>query len=70
MQDKVSEVQSLMRQLSELGYHDFQVHSIVKDEIGTTKLASISMQQADQLVECLQGYIAFAAKSRKVKGVK
>nr|WP_092074263.1 hypothetical protein [Dendrosporobacter quercicolus]NSL49165.1 hypothetical protein [Dendrosporobacter quercicolus DSM 1736]SDM86123.1 hypothetical protein SAMN04488502_10840 [Dendrosporobacter quercicolus] len=65
--DKLAQIQHLRIQLGALGYHDFQIDSMIKEEIGTAKLTGLSEEQYEQCIETLQGYIEFASKCQKKK---
>lgn len=65
--NKLSEIHALKKQLSDLGYRGFQIDNMIKDEIGTVKLADLSDPQAEQVIDLLQDYIQFAHKCQKGK---
>lgn len=59
------EIKSLLNQLNNLGYVQYQIDSIIKEAIGTVKLNDLSAEQAREVAEVLQEYVAFAVKCRK-----
>lgn len=65
--NRLSEIQNLKKQLSDLGYRGFQIESMIKDEIGAVNLEDLSDPQAEQVIDLLQGYIQFAHKCQKGK---
>ncbi len=65
MKERLICINSLKQQLLDLGYHPFQVDSIIKDSIHTNNLNAITPKMADQLVEDLNEHIQFAIKCKR-----
>lgn len=62
--DENQQIKKLIKQLNDLGYVQYQLNSIIQDEVGTLNLNSITTAQKSELVEALQGYVDFAVKCR------
>ncbi|MEG6585043.1 hypothetical protein [Dendrosporobacter sp. 1207_IL3150] len=70
--NKVSEIQSPKKQLSDLGCYGYQIDNIPNDVIGTSQVKDTRNQQQKQLIEVLQSYIIFANicyKGKKIQPV-
>ncbi|MEM5768234.1 MAG: hypothetical protein AAGU23_07035 [Bacillota bacterium] len=64
MQDRLKRIHELKNQLLDLGYHSFQVDSIVKEAAGRIN-ESIDAYQAACIIESLEDYLHFAHKCKK-----
>lgn len=56
-----------IKQLSDLGYHDFQIDSILNDTVNTKRVDSLTPEQRKELFEVLEDYIKFALKCRTAR---
>lgn len=55
-------IASLEKQLSDLGYHSYQIDEIYREVVGTSVIAGLSHEQYQSITEAMQEYIAFASK--------
>jgi hypothetical protein len=67
MGKRLDDISLCRKKLAELGYHAFQIDSIIKDIIGTTRLDNVTEEQSSQIVEALEEYIRFASKCHEHK---
>lgn len=64
MQDRLKRIHELKNQLMDLGYHSFQIDSIVKEAAGRVN-GNIDAAQAACVIESLEDYLHFALKCKK-----
>lgn len=62
-----SRIIRLSEQLEALSYMPYQIKNILLEAANGVELAGITSEQADQVVEYLEEYIAFAQKCQKIK---
>lgn len=67
MSVQLSRIWLLQKKLLDMGYHPYQLHSIIREIIGDKPLDSLEGEAAEELIENLEQYIVFAAKCRKTK---
>lgn len=65
-----SRINSLIAQLEKLDYLPYQIQGIIREIINGNNLDNITADQADQIVEQLEGYIIFAKKCKKKNNAK
>lgn len=58
-------IKSLIKQLNDLGYVQYQLDNIIKEAVGTVYLSNLRAEQEIELAEALQEYVDFAMKCRK-----
>jgi len=63
MQGRLKRIQELKSQLLDLGYHSFQIESIIKEAAGRTS-GNIDAGQAACVIESLEDYLHFALKCK------
>jgi hypothetical protein len=66
MSDWTDQISKCKAELANLGYHNFQIDSIIKDTVGTLHVDRIDQGQYTQLLDTLREYINFAFKCRKL----
>ncbi|SMC39188.1 hypothetical protein SAMN04488500_102157 [Sporomusa malonica] len=59
------EITELIKQLNNLGYFPYQIHSIIQEIVGNVNLNNLTLVQERELVKGLQSYIEFAIKCIK-----
>ena len=64
MKQQLRQIQEYIDQLSNLGYHSFQINSIIKDTVQTTRIDFLSPEQSKELLTALEEYIQFAVKCK------
>lgn len=67
MENQIKRIDELKKQLHSLGYHSFQIESIVRDIVATTDLSKITYEQSQEIIEQLTEYVQFAQKCRSGK---
>jgi hypothetical protein len=60
-----SRIATLKEQLGSLGYHGFQVDSMIKETIGKTSVDDATRDQQEELIEVLESYLSFAQKCKQ-----
>lgn len=65
--ERQQQFQQLQNQLLQLGYHQYQLNSIVDDIIGTESFDTLSDDQMDQLLEAMTTYVNFAQKCKTTR---
>jgi len=66
MSDQTDQIIKCKTELANLGYHNFQIDSIIKDTVGTLCVDKIDQGQYAQLLDTLHEYVNFASKCRKL----
>ncbi len=61
-------IDGLIRELSALGYHSFQIDDIIKEAIGRRTLADASEPEISKVIEVLEEQVRFAAKCHTAQG--
>lgn len=56
------QIKDSIKQLSDLGYHDFQINNIIKDAVSNTILDNLSKQETSELLIVLREYLRFAVR--------
>jgi hypothetical protein len=62
MNDQLLRIDTLKKQMLELGYHQFQIDSVIKETIGSVRVENISLSQQQELITALEYYIGFARR--------
>lgn len=66
MQNRLSQIEELEKKLLDMGYHSYQINTIIEDVIGTTNYKEIDYAKADLLVKELKNYVSFAIKCKSL----
>lgn len=64
MQNDFSKIEELKRRLLDLGYHTYQIESIIKEATGKVDSYLTNPAQAACVIEALQDYLSFALKCK------
>lgn len=64
MENCIKQLKAYIKQLSDLGYHDFQINSIIEDAVGTSNLRKLRIEQVNDVTETLAEHLKFALKCR------
>jgi hypothetical protein len=57
----------LKNKMSQLGYPNYQIENMIKENLGRTNINDIGIDERKRLIAFFEEYIVFANKCKKVK---